>query len=192
MRKLIEDLHAARAAGLPAIRSYFETNFAMEPLMSYMAVINWMVGWDDHYHNHYFYRRTSDGRWMMMPTDLDNMMGGSEPAVASGSFFSGQYANRSNRNDYWSYLKDAFLRAFRQEFIDRVTELSKTVLHPDAVAELADEVTAQYQPEEALAAPAIRAGTPWQQTCGPGDVNLGRLKRFAYDRTVRIGQGLFD
>ncbi len=185
MRKLIEDLNAARAAGLPAIRKFFEDNFAMKELTDYMVVINWMVGWDDHYHNHFFYKRPSDGRWMMMPTDLDNVMGQAEPSLATASFFSGQWANRSNRNDYWSYLKDAYLRAFRDEFIERTKELDKTVLHPDAVAELMDEVAARYQADEAMAAPG---GT----SCGPPLEDMNRLKRFAYERSTRLSQGLFD
>ena len=185
MRKLIEDLAAARAAGLPAIRKYFEDNFDMQALVNYMAVINWMVAWDDHYHNHFLYIRPRDGRWLMMPTDLDNTMGQAEPSLANASFFSGQWANRSNRNDYWSYLKDAYLRAFREEFIARTKELEKTVLHPDAVAELVDELGAQYQPEEAAEAPG---GT----SCGSHIDDMNRLKKFAYDRSARMAQELFD
>ena len=191
MRKLIEDLNAARAGGLPAIRSFFETNFAMEPLLNYMAVINWMIGWDDQYHNHYFYRRPSDGRWLMMPTDLDNTMGGAAPSLADASFFSGQFFNRSNRNDYSSYIKDAFLRAFRDEFIDRVKQLSQTALHPDAVSDLVDEVAAQYQEEEAMASPAL-LNPELSATCGTPAQDLNRLRRFAYERTNRIARGLFD
>ena len=67
---------------------------------------------------------------------------------------------RSNRNDYWNQLKDAFLRAYRSELIARLQELDRTILHPDAVAALADELAAQYQPEEALSSPAgVSCGT---------------------------------
>ena len=122
---------------------------------------------------------------MMLPTDLDNVMGGSPPSTHDASFFVGQWNVRSNRNDYWNQLKDAFLRAFREEFLARVKELDRTVLHPDAVSDLADELAAQYQPEEAMASPA-------GVSCGSSRDGLNRLKDFAYGRSARIAAGLFD
>lgn len=184
VRALIEALDAARAGGLPAIRAFFEDHFDLEALASYMAVINWMVAWDDQYHNHYLYKRP-DGRWMMIPTDLDNMMGGAAPSLFHASFFAGQYNVRSNRNDYWNHLKDAYLRAFRAEFLAKVVELDRTVLHPDAVAALIDQVTAGYQAAEAMDSPA-------GVTCGTHTAALTRLKEFAYARSARIAAGLFD
>jgi hypothetical protein len=184
MRELIEALQTARADGLPAIRRFFEGRFDMTALTSYLAVINWMVAWDDQYHNHYLYRRP-DGRWMLMPTDLDNVMGGAPPSTADASFFVGQWNVRSNRNDYWNQLKDAYLRAFRDEFLDRLRELDRTILHPDAVAALADELAPRYRSDEALTAPA-------GMSCGPAEDDLQRLKDFAYARSARIAAGLFD
>jgi hypothetical protein len=184
VRKLVEELTAARAAGLPAIRKFFEDNFDMAALTTYIAVINWMVAWDDQYHNHYLYKRP-DGRWMMLPTDMDNMMGGAAPSTADASFFAGQWNVRSNRNDYWNQLKDAFLRAYRAEFIARVKELDRTVLAPDAVAALAEQLTASFQLEEAMASPA-------GMSCGLPAPDLKRLVDFAYDRSARIAAGLFD
>jgi hypothetical protein len=184
VRKLVEDLAAARAAGLPAIRKFFQDNFDMTAFSSYIAVINWMVAWDDQYHNHYLYKRP-DGRWMLMPTDMDNVMGGSPPSTADASFFAGQWNVRSNRNDYWNQLKDAYLRAFRSEFIDRVKELDRTVLAPDAVAALAEELTASFQLDEAMLSPA-------GMSCGLPAPDLQRLINFAYDRSARIAAGLFD
>ena len=101
MRKLIEDLNGrpgGRAAGHPHV---LRDNFDLKALTNYMAVINWMVAWDDQYHNHYFYKRPGDGRWMMLPTDLDNVMGGSA-LPRRRLVLRGPMANRSNRNDYWS------------------------------------------------------------------------------------------
>ena len=156
VRTLVEGLEAARAGGVPAIRQFFEQTFAMDELTTYMAVINWMVAWDDQYHNHYLYKRPADGRWMMMPTDLDNVMGTAAPSTADASFFAGQCERRSNRNDYWNRLKDAYLRAFRPEFLARVQELDRTVLEPNQVAALVGSVAADFQAEEAAAAPAGR------------------------------------
>jgi hypothetical protein len=116
---------------------------------------------------------------------MDNVMGGAAPSLADASFFTGQYNVRSNRNDYWSYLKDAYLRAFRAEFLQRVQELDQTVLQPDAVAALVDELTAPYQLDEAMLSPA-------GVSCGPAPDAIKRLKDFAYARSARIAAGLFD
>jgi hypothetical protein len=184
MRQLIEALAAARAAGLPAIRKFFEENFDLRALTTYLAVINWMVAWDDQYHNHYLYKRP-DGRWMMLPTDLDNMMGGSAPSLADASFFTGQFNVRSNRNDYWNQLKDAFLKAYRTEFITRLVELDQTVLAPEQVSALVDQLTAPYKQDEAMLSPA-------GVSCGMAADAVQRLKDFAYARSARIAAGLFD
>jgi hypothetical protein len=184
VRKLIEDLAAARAGGLPAMRQFFADNFDLRALTTYIAVINWMVAWDDQYHNHYLYKRP-DGRWIMLPTDMDNVMGGSPPSLADASFFTGQYNVRSNRNDYWNQLKDAFLRAYRDEFIARLVELDQTVLAPEQVTALVDQLTAPYRADEAMLSPA-------GVSCGmPADA-VQRLKDFAYARSARIAAGLFD
>jgi hypothetical protein len=184
MRGLIEKLAAARAEGLPAMRKFFEDHFDLKALGTYIAVINWMVAWDDQYHNHYLYLRP-DGRWMMMPTDMDNVMGGAAPSLPDASFFTGQFNVRSNRNDYWSYLKDAYLRAFRAEHLARTIELDQTVLAPEAVSALVDELTVPYQADEALLSPA-------GASCGLAADAVKRLKDFAYARSARIAAGLFD
>ena len=90
-----------------------------------------------------------------------------------------------HRNDYWSYLKDAYLRALRAEFIQRVIELDQTVLHPDAVAALVDQLTAPYQLDEAMLSPA-------GVSCGLSADSIRRLKEFASGRSARIAAGMFD
>jgi hypothetical protein len=88
VRKLIEDLTAARAAGLPAIRKFFEDNFVMDELASYVAVINWMVAWDDQYHNHYLFQRPGD--WPLdAPAHGHGQHDGGRrlPPTADASFF---------------------------------------------------------------------------------------------------------
>ena len=60
VRALIEELHAARAEGLPALRAFFERHFDLARLTDYMVVRNWLSAWDDVWQNHYLYRR-ADG-----------------------------------------------------------------------------------------------------------------------------------
>ncbi len=122
VRALVEELHAARAEGLPALRAFFERRFDVARLTDYMVVRNWLSAWDDVWQNHYLYRR-ADGKFMVLPTDMDNHFGFAGPSAFDGSFFSGVVNGRSNYRDLPNYLKDSFLRAYRAEFLARVEEL---------------------------------------------------------------------
>ncbi len=184
--ELVEALNVARAAGPAAIRRFFEERFDLDLLASYMAVINWGGPWDDFFQNHYLYRRP-DGKWMMMPTDMDLMMGGNTGADAS--FFFGAFNIRSNREGWWNYLKDAYLRTFRQEFLTRLKELVAGPLSPASIAEMTDEAAADYVLDEAMAAPASAINIA---SCGGAAALVTRMKAFAQARSDRISQGQFD
>ena len=191
VRKLIEDLHAARAAGMPAMRQFLGDHFDLEALRNYMAVRNWLSPWDDVFQNHFLYRK-ADGKWMVFPTDLDNHFGFSTPSASDGSFFSGVENSRSSYRDYlFNFIKDTYLRAYRDEFIARIKELSNSVLHPNNVLPLIDDAAAEYDVTEARAAPA---GVPLSPQCGGGDPNLvvNRMKQFVRERHERVLDGLFD
>jgi hypothetical protein len=182
--KLVVELNQARAAGAAAVRKFFADNFDLDALATYMAVINWLSPWDDFFQNHYLYHRP-DGRWMLMPTDMDNVMGLAPPSAADATFFTGVQNARSNRNDYWNYLKDAYLKAYRKEFLDKVRELDRTVLAPESVWKVIDDMTADYALDEAALSPA--------GVCSlrPQD-NVARMKQFAVARHQRIADGMFD
>jgi hypothetical protein len=87
-----------------------------------MAVINWMGPWDDVIHN-YFLWQQSNGKWSMMPWDLDAVMSNTSASIFAGSGTGGV-----------NYFKDSFIAAFRSEFKERMWWLIHTVLHPDNVA----------------------------------------------------------
>ncbi len=190
VRKLLEDLHAARAGGTAAVRAFFEAHFDMAALTNYMVVRNWLGAWDDVWQNHYLYRK-ADGRWMVLPTDLDVHFGFAPPSAIDASFFSGVDNGRSNFRDLTNYLKDSYLRAFREEFLARVGALSATILHPTNVLPIIDEALAMYDVEEARAAPA---GITMNPLCGAGDprITAARMKDFVIARTERVLSGLFD
>ena len=191
VKKLIEDMHAARGAGVLAIRKFFQDNFDMTALTSYMAVKNWLSPWDDFFHNHFLYRKV-DGRFMMIPTDFDGEFGidgfNSHPEQ---SFFAGMENDRANRNNWWNYLKDSYLRAFRPEFLARLKELSESVLHPANVHSLIDQTAATYDLAEAKQAPSA---VPMQPLCGNGEAPeyIRAMKNFAARRYERVQDGLFD
>lgn len=114
------------------------------------------------------------------------MMGGAAPATPDASFFIGMQHARSNRNGYWNPLKDAFLGEFRSEFIARLRELDKTILHPDNIAPLVDAAVAEFDIDDAASAPA---GAP----CAGQPLIAGwRIKEFARARSFRIALGMFD
>ena len=148
---IIEDLNAARRAGIDAMRAYFAERFDMELLLNHMAVMNYSVPFDDMFQNHFLYQRLSDGKWIIFPWDLDQNFG--EWKGASASLYMGQQGDVDNRSGWWNYLKDAFLKSYRTEFEDRLLLLNNTVLHPDEISKLVDDVTAQANPQEAASAP---------------------------------------
>ena len=146
---LIEDLDAARRAlpNVGPLRSFFLERFDWDLLLDYIAIINWQVPFDDMFQNHYLYQRLSDGKWCVAPWDLDLNFGGWKGADAS--LYMGEQGDPDNRSGWWNRLKDGFLKAFRSEYEARLLELSNTLLHPDAVAALVDEVSARANPTEA-------------------------------------------
>ena len=151
---LIEDMHAAKRQGNEAVRAFFAERFDLDLLLSYIAIMNWSVPFDDMFQNHFIYQRTSDGKWVVFPWDLDQNFG--EWQGANSSVYMGEAGNPSNRSGWSHQMKDFFLKAYRQEFDDRLLLLNNTLLHPDNVSRLVDEVTARANPTEAqqAAAPA--------------------------------------
>jgi hypothetical protein len=186
VQELIERLHEARAAGIPALRAFFEERFDMPRVLAYMAVINWAGPWDDFFQNHFLYRMV-DGKWIFMPIDMDNMFGGFNPMESS--FFIGQQGNRSNRENWWNYLKDAFLRAYRPEVIAKLRELDQTVLSPENVARLVDAAAAEYVLEEAMAAPGSANNL---NNCGGAAAFAARIKEYAEQRRERLRGAWWD
>ena len=153
-----------------------------------MAVINWMVGWDDHYHNHFFYKRPADGRWLMMPTDLDNIMGQAEPSVAERLVLLGP-VGQPQQPQRLLELPQGRLPARLPRRVHRTAsqELDRTVLHPDAVADLADELAAQYQREEARTAPGgTSCGTPTERPRTASSASPTSAARGCADGPVRL------
>jgi hypothetical protein len=172
LEKLIDGLAAARAS-LPdttALRAFFNQTFDVPTLLSYIAVRNWSGAWDDLVQNHYLYRRPADGKWILAPTDLD-LEFGSEPNAASSGFFFGEDENM---------LKDAVIKTFRTELIQRLTELDATVLAPASVKAMLDSAVALYSAPDALAAPA-------GSRCVPADV-IASMRKFADDRHQAVLQ----
>ena len=174
---LIEGLHGARAQGNEAVRTYLAERFDLDLALRYLAVINWSVPFDDMFHNHYLYQRLDDGKWMFLPWDLDRNFGdwkGETGKGAAASIYVGEEGDPDNRDDQWNYFKDSFLNAYRGELEAHMKALNQTVLHPDNIGTLVDELYATADPAEAAAAPAGLA-------CS-FESAAARFEQFAQDR----------
>jgi hypothetical protein len=147
---LLTGLAAARAAGGPALRAFFADRFDLPKLLDYTAIMNWSVPFDDMFQNHYLYRRP-DGRWLLMPWDLDLNFGGWKGAGAS--LYIGEEGDPDNRSGWWNVLKDGFIKGYRSELAARMRVLAHGSLSPASVSPILDAVRARANPAEAAAAP---------------------------------------
>ncbi len=187
VRGMVEELHKARAGGVPAMRKFLADTFDLQLLKYYMALMNWMGPYDDYWQNHFLYLR-SDKKWVLWAWDLDNLFGGFAPADTS--FFSGAQGDRANRSLWWNYLKDTYLRAYRPEHLDTVRDLATRELAPDALGALIDQVVADYKVDEAALAPGgISTGTACDAK--PED-QVVRMKTFTRARYFRVMDNQFD
>lgn len=172
---LLEGLAAARAAGVPAMRQFFADHFDVEALLDHLAIMNWAVPFDDMFQNHFLYQRR-DGRWILMPWDLDLDFGGWKGA--SASLWIGEEGDPDNRSGWWNHLKDAFIKAYRPELGARMRAMVDGPLAPAAVAALVDAWTATADQAEAAAAPVgLRCSFPNR---------AASWKQFAVDRQAVV------
>jgi spore coat protein CotH len=148
---LVDALDAARAAGTPALRTFLADRFDLDGLLTYVAIQNWSVPFDDMFQNHFLYQRR-DGKWLVLPWDLDQVYGGWLGADAS--LYMGEEGDPSNRSGWWNTLKDSVLEAYRVELEDRIVDLDGSILDAASVAAMVDDATTMADLDEAAAAPA--------------------------------------
>ena len=175
---LIEGLHAARDQGGAILRDYLAAHFDVDRSLTYLALINWLGAWDDTFQNYYLYQRRSDGRFCFLPWDLDLTAGGyTEP---DASIFLGEEGDPDNRDGYWSYFKDSFLRAYRAEYVARLRELNATLLTPATIEPLLAATLAALDRDEAESAPA-------GIDCDI-DAKLAEYREYAAERNAYVAQ----
>ena len=86
LRGWIEQLWSLRTQAMAsgdysAVRAFIQTTFDYQELLDYIAIRNWSQTWDDVVHNHFFYRRASDGKWIIIPQDKDPSLASSGAGI---------------------------------------------------------------------------------------------------------------
>ena len=130
LKEMIDGL-AKNRSNRTRLKQWFEANWDIESLMSYIALRNWMGTWDDTVHNFYFWRR-ADGRWALLPWDFDNDM---RSDYISRSIFIGEAGN-PNTTHGTHPIKDAFFKAFRTEYKEHLYYLNNTLLTPESLGRM--------------------------------------------------------
>jgi hypothetical protein len=193
---MIKAFNVAKAAGTDAVRKFFMDTFDFPVTLSYLAVMSWMVPWDDFFQNHFLYKKP-DGKWMFSPWDFDLLMGDwiaeddkamGQTVAANASFHHGVVGDRSNRivgGVKWNnFIKDAFVKAFRNEYYARLMQLSQKELLPAKIDEYAAKQLANYDIAEAQASAS-------KAVCNPASL-VAKMKAFATARNARIAMGQFN
>src|SRR5262245_17593270 len=112
---------------LAALRQFLATNFDVDSTLTYIAIRNWSAPFDNATHNYFLWRK-ADGRWTLLPWDLDIEFGA---ARSTQSIYWDEYANPqpdSLRGPHW--VKDSFLKAYREEYKQKLFILNNTLLSP--------------------------------------------------------------
>ena len=167
IKALIDGLDAARRAGRfqdsdpgnddPApVRAFLAQTFDVPAVLTYLAVRNWALPWDDFFHNYYLYR-DARGAWSILPWDLDFEFGEFYGGNVQRSFYVGEQGDPDGLDGReWNPLKDTFLRAYRPELIARLRALdAEGPLAPARWRPMVETAATRFDPGEAAASPVV-------------------------------------
>lgn len=117
---------------VPAVRQFFLQHFDIEQMLNHTVLENWCCPWDHTTQNHFFWQRRN-GKWGMLPWDMDAWYGRGDNTPATSSIFIGEVGDPNNNFRGPNFIKDGFIKAFRQELKERFFLWNNTVLHPDNI-----------------------------------------------------------
>lgn len=119
------DTPTAPDPDLPALRTWLEQHFDVEATLTCIALRNWCAPFDNATHNYFLWRR-ANGRWAMLPWDLDGELVDTTKSI----YWDEQAVPQPDtlRGPHW--IKDSFLKAFRDEYRHTLWRLNHTVLLP--------------------------------------------------------------
>jgi hypothetical protein len=173
LKAMIDGLDAVRTQGrlgdsdasnddLTPVRAFFDQNFDVESMLTYLAVRNWSEPWDDVFHNHFLYKDAA-GKWSFVVWDLDREFGENFGWDARRSFFIGERGDPDNRSGDWNRIKDAFIRAYRTELTARLeyldtydaasTDPRKGALAPERFKPMVTAAAARFDQSDWSASP---------------------------------------
>ena len=119
------DTPTAPGPNLAALRAWLEQHFDVEATLTYIAIRNWCAPFDNATHNYFLWRR-ANGRWAMLPWDLDGELGDSSKSI----YWDEQAVPQPDTLRGPQWIKDSFLKAFREEYKRTLWLLNHTVLLP--------------------------------------------------------------
>lgn len=132
VEQLLTGLWAARGdsplapnPNLVALRSWLAATFDVDATLTYMAIRDWSGPFDNATHNYFLWRR-NDGRWGMVPWDLDSEFDNPPQAIFWDESVPAQ--PDALRGPHW--VKDSFYKAFREEYKQKLWLLNNTLLNP--------------------------------------------------------------
>jgi hypothetical protein len=117
---------------LPVLRAYFSNYFDIDAMLTHVAVEIWCCPWDHTTQNHFFWQRRN-GKWCMLPWDCDAWFGNGDNTPANSSIYIGEVGDPNNNSRGPNFFKDSFIKAFRQEYKQRLWLLNNTFLHPENI-----------------------------------------------------------
>ena len=132
-KTMIEGMWAARGdtaaspnPNIANLRAWVGANFDVDATLTYLCIRNWAVPFDDTTQNHFLWQR-SNGKWGMLPWDLDNEYGGDG---TTGSIYCGEVGNVTNNTRGPNFFKDSIIKAYRSEFNAKMFLLNNTLFDP--------------------------------------------------------------
>lgn len=189
LRSMIESVNSLRQAAvasgnLTPLRDYLMANFDYQKVLDYIAIRNWAEPWDEAFHNHFLYRRATDGKWLLIPQDKDMEFGEFFGWGTGKSFYIGEEGNVDNRSGSWNRIKDAFIKAFRAELWSRIVQLDATgVLNPATYRSKVDQAAATFNATDYAASPAASSVCNF-------NTELGKLRQFGECRHNDVLDGI--
>lgn len=112
------------------LRTFFAANWDVDTELTSLALGNWMGPWDDTTQNYFLWRR-ANGKWVRLLWDFDSVYGPGVGNNTSVSIYLGEVGDQGNNFRGPNYVKDSFIKAYRNEFKARMWLLNNTLLDPE-------------------------------------------------------------
>ena len=138
---MIEGLHQARAQGKEALRTWLAEHFDVDLTLRYICAMNYLATTDNIHYNYFLYKKAGDGKWCMLPWDMDGAM--NRENTMFNPFMGGdesRFGNVGNlRGGRWNRIRDSFFLAYEAEFLEMLHQFNNTIYHPDAILPVVQE-----------------------------------------------------